>query len=205
MSELETYRRGHPDCPSPPPCVHDNKHACSACPARPIAESSFHCGSGCRDATAYSEALRVARLVFDLAARRGLRLTLLDMGGGFPGWDGSEWVYREQSRGVHCAGGGGGGEGRGVAGSSEAPGASRPLSLADIAEVTVPVLDELFPPESGVKVCVFFVSPPGLRAKGRGGASALLVGVVAGGGGRGGGSRVVSFPGIRVVPLLVCS
>lgn len=40
----------------------------------------------------------------------------------------------------------------GVATAAAAVPPPPPLSLADIAEVTVPVLDELFPPDSGVQV-----------------------------------------------------
>lgn len=171
---------------------------------------SFHCGSGCQNAEAYPAALAVAKSVFDLAAgKHGLRLTLLDIGGGFPGWDGSESMYRTPPPSGGAAGGEGGGGGKvsgvggqpahsGTAVTSSAPGATDrsdsavatdvdtnsygascvaaeqadggvgsgeegfvappprpsplPLSLAEIAEVTLPVLDELFPPDSGVQV-----------------------------------------------------
>lgn len=172
--------------------------------------ASFHCGSGCQNAQAYPAALAVARSLFDLAARRGVKLTLLDIGGGFPGWDGSECVYQPTARGesaaegesgqvaldesaatssapsatvqsvldvestagkiavtapaedrdVYADGDSSGGPGVTVAktdgaggGDEEDAGAPEPpLSLAEIARVTVPVLDELFPPGSGVQV-----------------------------------------------------
>lgn len=166
-------------------------------PAKPAVES-FHCGSGCQNAQAYPAALAVARSLFDLAARQGVKLTLLDIGGGFPGWDGSECVYQPTPRGGTAAGEeagrlavsesagtssapsatvqsvpdagstrdsgrdreGGGGSGTAVAhvdgateGSEEDVSASPPpLSLAEIAQVTLPVLDELFPTGSGVQV-----------------------------------------------------
>lgn len=117
----------------------------------------------------------MAKAVFDLAAQQGLRLTLLDIGGGFPGWDGSESVYHPPSReavvvadvgngspsngstmreaeggdGTGCADGSGSADGGGSDGGIAA---AAPLSLAQVAEVTVPVLDRLFPPSSGVKV-----------------------------------------------------
>eukprot|EP00401_Gymnodinium_catenatum_P025121 CAMPEP_0117485362 /NCGR_PEP_ID=MMETSP0784-20121206/14930_1 /TAXON_ID=39447 /ORGANISM="" /LENGTH=813 /DNA_ID=CAMNT_0005279955 /DNA_START=142 /DNA_END=2583 /DNA_ORIENTATION=- len=47
----------------------------------------FHVGSGCSEAGAFRQALKRARLVFDEAARVGYELRLLDIGGGFPGWD----------------------------------------------------------------------------------------------------------------------
>jgi ornithine decarboxylase len=46
---------------------------------------SFHVGSGCFDAIAYEHALKLARSAFDLADRYGFEMTLLDIGGGFPG------------------------------------------------------------------------------------------------------------------------
>jgi len=49
---------------------------------------SFHVGSGCYDASAFADALDVARRAFDLAETLGLRFTVLDIGGGFPGTDG---------------------------------------------------------------------------------------------------------------------
>jgi len=48
---------------------------------------SFHVGSGCSQVGAFQNALRRARTVFDEAARVGYDLRLLDIGGGFPGWD----------------------------------------------------------------------------------------------------------------------
>lgn len=141
----------------------------------------------------------MARSLFDLAARQGVKLTLLDIGGGFPGWDGSESVYKPIPREVAASGAGGGqvplsdsartssapsatvqsvlgvgstrdkdGDRDSIGGSpgttvTQADGAAGggdegattsapPLSLAEIAQVTLPVLDELFPPGSGVQV-----------------------------------------------------
>ncbi|CAM9378845.1 unnamed protein product [Pylaiella littoralis] len=130
----------------------------------PLVGLSFHCGSGCQNAQAYPEALVVAKSIFDLAARQGVELTLLDIGGGFPGWDGSEFVYH-QVRPLNDAETGrivpspttaavqtnGGAAAEGGDEEALAPPAP-PLSLADIAQVTLPVLDELFPPGSGIQV-----------------------------------------------------
>ena len=54
---------------------------------------SFHVGSGCRDASRYEMALQDARELFDLAASPefGFDMTLLDIGGGFPGETHSVW------------------------------------------------------------------------------------------------------------------
>lgn len=46
---------------------------------------SFHVGSGCGDPNAYYEAIKKAREVFEEAEEYGFKLTLLDIGGGFPG------------------------------------------------------------------------------------------------------------------------
>jgi ornithine decarboxylase len=46
---------------------------------------SFHVGSGSSDDTVYPQTLRTARALFDLAATYGFDLTLIDIGGGFPG------------------------------------------------------------------------------------------------------------------------
>ncbi|KAJ2129070.1 Ornithine decarboxylase [Coemansia sp. RSA 921] len=46
---------------------------------------SFHVGSGCQSEAAFADAVRRARRVFDEAAALGLKLSLLDVGGGFPG------------------------------------------------------------------------------------------------------------------------
>jgi len=46
---------------------------------------SFHVGSACYDATAFSAAVISARAVFDMADSVGFHFSLLDIGGGFPG------------------------------------------------------------------------------------------------------------------------
>jgi ornithine decarboxylase len=46
---------------------------------------SFHVGSGCTDASAYNDAIKRARAVFDEAKDFGFCFNFLDIGGGFPG------------------------------------------------------------------------------------------------------------------------
>jgi len=46
---------------------------------------SFHVGSGCESANSFAEAIKNARHVFDLGEALGFHMTLLDLGGGFPG------------------------------------------------------------------------------------------------------------------------
>lgn len=46
---------------------------------------SFHVGSGCRDPLAYRDAIKYAKEVFLIGKENGFNMTLLDIGGGFPG------------------------------------------------------------------------------------------------------------------------
>lgn len=48
---------------------------------------SFHVGSGCGDPNAYYDAIKAAREVFDEAEEFNMKLTLLDIGGGFTNQD----------------------------------------------------------------------------------------------------------------------
>lgn len=52
---------------------------------------SFHVGSGCGDASAYSDAIILAREVFDIAKSYDFYMYFLDIGGGFPGYDIAEF------------------------------------------------------------------------------------------------------------------
>lgn len=47
---------------------------------------SFHVGSGCMDATQYYRALEQCKTVFDIGAKIGYNLNMIDIGGGFPGF-----------------------------------------------------------------------------------------------------------------------
>ena len=46
---------------------------------------SFHVGSGCSSAEVYYDAIRSCRSAFDIAIDLGVPISLLDLGGGFPG------------------------------------------------------------------------------------------------------------------------
>jgi len=48
---------------------------------------SFHVGSGCMSVYSFEAAIRSAHKVFGMAAERGMKLSLLDIGGGWPGTD----------------------------------------------------------------------------------------------------------------------
>jgi len=54
---------------------------------------AFHVGSGCTSLASYSTALDASRAVFDLATRLGLPpMRVVDIGGGFPGFDGDSSI-----------------------------------------------------------------------------------------------------------------
>lgn len=50
---------------------------------------SFHVGSGCADPPVFRRAIAIARDLFDLGLSLGLDMSLLDLGGGYPGNTGS--------------------------------------------------------------------------------------------------------------------
>jgi len=56
---------------------------------------SFHVGSGCYDANAYSAAVASARAVFNIAQAEGFQFNLLDIGGGFPGQQSAKLSFEE--------------------------------------------------------------------------------------------------------------
>ena len=56
---------------------------------------SFHVGSGCYDAKAFRNAVKDARYVFDLAGQFGYEMTILDVGGGFPGTENAKITIHE--------------------------------------------------------------------------------------------------------------
>jgi len=58
---------------------------------------SFHVGSGCLEADAFSKAIRAVSKVFQEAERLGLDLEILDIGGGFPGHEQGDISFAEIS------------------------------------------------------------------------------------------------------------
>ncbi|XP_049417539.1 ornithine decarboxylase-like [Epinephelus fuscoguttatus] len=56
---------------------------------------SFHVGSGCTGSLAFKQAIADARRVFDIANLLGFQMTLLDIGGGFPGRDDFQVKFEE--------------------------------------------------------------------------------------------------------------
>lgn len=53
---------------------------------------SFHVGSGCKDASAFRDAVERASEVFAMGAEAGYKFELLDCGGGFPGAENAQYT-----------------------------------------------------------------------------------------------------------------
>lgn len=51
---------------------------------------SFHVGSGCTDTMSFVSAIMDARKLFNIALNHGIKMSFLDIGGGFPGVDNNE-------------------------------------------------------------------------------------------------------------------
>ncbi|KAL9189890.1 hypothetical protein ACHAXT_009565 [Thalassiosira profunda] len=149
---------------------------------------SFHVGSGCRDASRYEMALRDCKSLFEMAKRDfGFDMTLLDIGGGFPGETHSLWnpakafgdptaqerdpahnrkpsgmagipIISEELSGVNDEDEEEDDEegvepGTANDGEHSEEGKERQYMYFDeIAEAVAPMLDEMFPPSSGVKI-----------------------------------------------------
>jgi len=120
---------------------------------------SFHVGSGCRDASRYELALKDAREIFDTAKRDfGFELSLLDIGGGFPGETHSLWNpameledENEQDKQIALEGKSESSDDNAAPEESGTKG-EQFMFFSDIAEQVAPMIDCMFPPESGVRV-----------------------------------------------------
>ena len=109
---------------------------------------SFHVGSGCRDASRYELALQDAKEIFEMAEREfGMTMHLLDIGGGFPGE--LETVVSSNPV-VEDAG-------PGNDPADDDNDDTRFMTFPEIAEQVAPLLDQLFPPCSDVRI----VAEPG--------------------------------------------
>jgi ornithine decarboxylase len=99
---------------------------------------SFHVGSGCRDASRYELALRDAKELHDVARDEyGFDMNIIDIGGGFPGETHSLWNPAKRDKHQTPA--------------NDAAG-SRFMFFDEIAEQVSPLLDEIFPESSQVKL-----------------------------------------------------
>lgn len=125
---------------------------------------SFHVGSGCRDASRYEMALRDTKEIFDIAKNEfGYHMNIVDIGGGFPGETHSIWNpaaelddanhgddeddeddEEEESaeEGVDC-----------TTDKGNPSGADDHfMFFNEIAEQVGPLLDEMFPEETGIRL-----------------------------------------------------
>jgi len=114
----------------------------------PIVGVSFHCGSGCHDPEAYCTAIRLAKNAMEIVDRvqshLGIQCRLLDIGGGYPGFDGSEGEYERF-----------GGEDSLNCSVDAVP---EEETAAKIASAVMPLVDKLFPK---TKSNVQIISEPG--------------------------------------------
>lgn len=55
---------------------------------------SFHVGSGQNDVSAFTDAIRRAKKVFEMAEKLGIHMSVIDIGGGFPGEETSELSFK---------------------------------------------------------------------------------------------------------------
>ena len=112
---------------------------------------SFHVGSGCRDASRYEEALADARHIFDMAKSEfNMDMDIVDIGGGFPGethgmWNPAANLDEEEVDSDE-------GKEKDKISSDSGGNDDRFMYFQEIAEQVQPVIDRLFPPESGVRV-----------------------------------------------------
>ena len=102
---------------------------------------SYHVGSGNGRAESFADAVRDARTAFDIGAELGLKLRVLDIGGGFPGSEAGLDLTEAES--LHVA--------RAQMQDDNNPYAKHPTFRAIAAHVRT-ALDKYFPPESGVKI-----------------------------------------------------
>lgn len=111
----------------------------------PIVGVSFHCGSGCHDPDTYGVAIRLAkdaiRIIDRVQRPLGIQCRILDIGGGYPGFDGSENEYERFTGGN----------------STVDVETTEQETTADIASVVTPLLEQLFPQEDNIEI----ISEPG--------------------------------------------
>jgi ornithine decarboxylase len=48
---------------------------------------SFHVGTGCQDGNLYGKAIKECKIVYDMCKEENIEITMIDIGGGFPGID----------------------------------------------------------------------------------------------------------------------
>ncbi|XP_032744241.1 antizyme inhibitor 2-like [Rattus rattus] len=68
-----------------------------------VVGASFHVGSDCHTPQSYRQAIADCHRVFEMGCKAGHQMSLLDLGGGFPGTEGSEAKFEEMARVVNAA------------------------------------------------------------------------------------------------------
>ena len=114
---------------------------------------SFHVGSGCRDASKYELALQDAKKIFEIAEKEfGMKMNIIDIGGGFPGETHSIWNPAAELDDVDVDEV----EGKSASSKSDEEEADEAkdhfMFFTEIAETVAPIIDRMFPPESGVRL-----------------------------------------------------
>lgn len=59
---------------------------------------SFHVGSGCNSAQQYNDAIASAKTVFEMGKQLGFNMTILDLGGGYPGTANATITFEETAQ-----------------------------------------------------------------------------------------------------------
>eukprot|EP00980_Cylindrotheca_fusiformis_P010825 scaffold2447_cov110-Cylindrotheca_fusiformis.AAC.7 len=108
---------------------------------------SFHVGSGCRDASKYELALKDAREIFDMAEKEfGMKMKVLDIGGGFPGETHSLWNPASELDDDEDD------KDEGIEVAKEEEEEDHFMFFTEIAETVAPAIDRYFPESSGVRI-----------------------------------------------------
>ncbi|GAB5574795.1 ornithine decarboxylase [Prionailurus iriomotensis] len=68
-----------------------------------VVGTSFHVGSNCRTPHSFRQAIADCRRVFEMGRAFGHDMSLLDIGGGFPGGEGCEPQFEEMARVINAA------------------------------------------------------------------------------------------------------
>ncbi|XP_025781812.1 tubulointerstitial nephritis antigen-like [Puma concolor] len=68
-----------------------------------VKEGRFHVGSNCRTPHSFKQAIADCRRVFEMGRAFGHDMSLLDIGGGFPGGEGCEPQFEEMARVINAA------------------------------------------------------------------------------------------------------
>lgn len=68
-----------------------------------VVGASFHVGSDCQTPQSFRQAIADCRHVFEMGRRAGHDMSVLDIGGGFPGAEGSEPKFEEMAREIKAA------------------------------------------------------------------------------------------------------